>query len=116
LEGDCSALRTDAPETIARCFSVLMNYCCPVEARVALYERRRGSLALGGVIVTTTWCRGRTPGAAAIDLWFSLTEGCGWLPAVAELAGQIAEAGIRSVQGRRLIPFEECVAFLGRES
>jgi cyclopropane fatty-acyl-phospholipid synthase-like methyltransferase len=91
-------------------------YYFPVAARVALYERIRGFLAPGGVIVTTTWCRGRTPGAAAIDLWFSLTENCGRLPDAEELATQMTEAGLRSVQARRLILFEEYFAFLGRDS
>jgi SAM-dependent methyltransferase len=108
--GDIRQLTADATFDIVTLHNVI--YYFPVEERVALYRRLRGLLAPDGVIVTTTWCRGRTPGAAAIDLWFSMTEGCGRLPMVEELTGQLKGAGSRSVETRRLIPFEEYYAFL----
>jgi 4-hydroxy-2,2'-bipyrrole-5-carbaldehyde O-methyltransferase len=87
-------------------------YYLPVAGRVALYERLRRYLAKDGVVVTTTWCRGRTPGAAAIDLWFSLTDGCGRLPTRAELGELLGRAGYCAVECRRLLPFEEYYAFV----
>jgi 4-hydroxy-2,2'-bipyrrole-5-carbaldehyde O-methyltransferase len=111
--GDIRGFTPDGKFDVVTLHNVV--YYFPVTARVSLYEHLRGILAPGGVIVTTTWCRGSTPGAAAIDLWFSMTEGCGRLPTEEELLGQIEEAGIRSIRTRRLIPFEEYVAFLARE-
>jgi hypothetical protein len=50
----------------------------------------------------------------ALDIWSANTEGCGRLPQVEELEGQLAEAGFGEVHSRRLMPGSSYFAFVGR--
>ncbi len=112
--GDIRSISIDGKFQIVTLHNLI--YYFPVAERAAIYEQLRDYLSPGGVIVTNTWCQSRTPGAAAIGLWFSLIKGCGRLPTVNELQAQLADAGFRSVKTRRLLPFEEYFAFLATKS
>ncbi len=88
-------------------------YYFPVERRVSVLQHVRGFLRPGGRLLLTTYCQGRGLGAGLINLWGTMTEGCGRLPTTAEMADQLAEAGFVRVTRRSLIPGESLHAFVG---
>jgi protein-L-isoaspartate O-methyltransferase len=89
-------------------------YYFAVEERPALLRHLRGFLAPGGRLLLTTGCAGGGPTLQALDIWSANTEGCGRLPEVDEMEGQLREAGFSAVRSRRLIPGESYFAFQGR--
>jgi SAM-dependent methyltransferase len=89
-------------------------YYFPVEERPALLGHLRGFLAPGGRLLLTTGCAGGGPAMQALDIWSANTDGCGRLPQVDEMEGQLREAGFRDVRSRRLMPGESYFGFQGR--
>jgi hypothetical protein len=79
-------------------------YYFPVDARVALLRHLHELLAPRGRLVLTTFCRGSDTAVCAMDLWSSMTEGCGPLPELAELRGQLGAAGFEEVRVESLLP------------
>lgn len=86
-------------------------YYFPVVERPALLRHVRGFLKPGGRVLLTTECQGQSAAAAVLDLWGSLTAGCGRLPEPGELIAQIEAAGFVGVTARSLIPGESFYAF-----
>jgi cyclopropane fatty-acyl-phospholipid synthase-like methyltransferase len=89
-------------------------YYFAVEERPALLRHLRQFLAPGGRLLLTTGCAGGSPAMQALDIWSANTEGCGRLPQVDEMEGQLREAGFRDVRSRRLMPGESYFAFHGQ--
>jgi len=85
----------------------------PAAERPALLRLVRSFLKLGGRLLLTTECRGRSAAAAVLDLWGAMTAGCGRLPEPGELAGQMAAAGFVGVASTSLIPGESFYASIG---
>jgi len=88
-------------------------YYFPVESRVGVLRHVRCFLKPGGRLLLTTFCQGRGDGAAILNLWAAMTEGCGPLPTRAGLRAQLEEAGFHKVTCRNLIPGESFHAFVG---
>jgi len=88
-------------------------YYFPVERRVSVLRHVRDFLRPGGRLLLTTYCQGRGLGAGLINLWGTMTEGCGRLPTTTEMADQIAEADFAKITRRSLIPGESLHAFVG---
>ncbi|WP_109484940.1 SAM-dependent methyltransferase [Occallatibacter savannae] len=86
-------------------------YYFPVDERVALLKHLAGFLKTGGFLLLTTCCQGGSVGSEALNLWGAATADCGRLPAEDELAGQLREAGFRTVKTRNLLPGDRFVAF-----
>lgn len=87
-------------------------YYFRVGERVALLRHALGFLKPGGKLLLTTGCRGGSAAMGILSLWGGLTEGAGRLPEVAELEGQLREAGFRSATSRRILPGEAMFAFV----
>jgi SAM-dependent methyltransferase len=89
-------------------------YYFAVEERPALLRHLGGFLTPGGRLLLTTGCAGGSPTMQALDIWSANTEGCGRLPEVDELQGQLHEAGFSEIRSRRLMPGESYFAFQAR--
>jgi 4-hydroxy-2,2'-bipyrrole-5-carbaldehyde O-methyltransferase len=89
-------------------------YYFPVAERSTLLVHVRGFLRPSGRLLVTTACQGGRPEADILNVWAALTAGCGRLPTVTELEGQLAEAGYKSVHSRRLIPGQAYYAFVAQ--
>src|SRR5207245_3746470 len=79
-------------------------YYFPVEDRVRVLRHVRAFLEPGGRLLVTTLCRGKGAGVDILDLWASMTEGCGRLPRRTELITQREQAGFAARPGKRLSP------------
>ena len=88
-------------------------YYFPVEDRVRVLRHVRAFLEPGGRLLVTTLCRGKGAGVDILDLWASMTEGCGRLPTRTELITQLEQAGFGAIQATSLIPGESLHAFVG---
>ncbi len=86
-------------------------YYFAVDERVALLRHARSFLKPGGRLLLTTACSGGGPVGVALDIWSAGTEGCGRLPAAAELVAQMREAGFADASSRSLVPGDSYYAF-----
>lgn len=94
-------------------FATLHNnvYYFPVPERPALFAHIRAMLRPGGTLLVTTPCRGGSPAMEILNLWATVTEGCGRLPDREELERQLADAGLTRVRSRSLLPGDRYYAF-----
>ena len=105
-------VRKRAPEAVFDLVTFHNNiYYFPVGERVALLRHALAFLKPGGRLLLTTSCSGGGPLGVALDIWSAGTEGCGRLPAAAELVAQMREAGCADASSRSLIPGESYHAF-----
>ncbi|MFH8367380.1 SAM-dependent methyltransferase [Streptomyces sp. NPDC018031] len=88
-------------------------YYFPSEERVAVLARARSFLAPGGTLLLTTGCRGGPAALHVLDLWCQYGDFGGPLPRAAELAGQLASAGLAGVRSHALVPGGSFRAFVG---
>jgi SAM-dependent methyltransferase len=88
-------------------------YYFPVERRVSVLRHVRRFLKPEGRLLLTTPCPGPGIWAGLLDLWGTMTEGCGRLPTAAEMEAQLKEAGFSEVNGRSLVPGESFYGFIG---
>ena len=86
-------------------------YYFPVDERVALLERIGSFLKPKGFLLLTTCCQGGSLGVEALNLWGAATIGAGRLPAEAELANQLRQAGYAAMKTTNLLPGDRFVAF-----
>lgn len=86
-------------------------YYFPVDRRTPLLEHVRRSLRPRGSLLLTTACQGGGPTTHILNLWGTLTAGCGRLPGRDELTAQLEGAGFTAVRAWRLIPMESFYAF-----
>lgn len=89
-------------------------YYFPVEDRVALLRHVRGALKPGGSLLLTTGCQEGSAAMSILSLWGAVTEGCGRLPGIREMEGQMREAGFEGVRSESLVPGDAFCAFVGR--
>ena len=71
-------------------------------------------LAFAGQLDETPGAFDQLRGMAVLNLWGAATAGAGRLPDVAELRRQLADAGFRHVEVRRLIPGDAYYAFVAQ--
>jgi len=109
--GDVMARAAEAAFDLATLHNNI--YYFPVEDRMRVLRHVRAFLGPGGRLLLTTLCQGKGVGVDILDLWASMTEGCGRLPRRAELIGQLGEAGFEAIEARILIPGESFHAFVG---
>jgi SAM-dependent methyltransferase len=89
-------------------------YYFPVAAREALFAKLLAFARPGGALLVTATCRGGSLVSDVLSLWGASTEGCGRLPDADELARQIAAAGWRDPDARRLLPGDSLYRFVAR--
>jgi SAM-dependent methyltransferase len=90
-------------------------YYFPWEQRVELLRHVRGFLKPRGRLLVTTSCQGDHPTLAVLNLWATMTEGCGRLPTALEMHAQLRSAGFATVTQRALIPGEHVLAFVAAD-
>jgi 2-polyprenyl-3-methyl-5-hydroxy-6-metoxy-1,4-benzoquinol methylase len=79
-------------------------YYFSVDNRTELLRHLGGFLSPGGQLILTTLCQVNNPSIQLMNLWASMTDGCGPLPFPEQLCDQLQEAGFNKVQLERLIP------------
>jgi hypothetical protein len=91
-------------------------YYFPVAERTGLLCHVRSFLKIGARALLTTVCKGPGSTTAVLDLWGSMTAGCGRLPEPMEMVAQMEQAGFVGVTAKSLIPGQSFYAFVGTNS
>jgi hypothetical protein len=99
---DIRKYKSELPFDIITFFNLI--YYFPVSERTDLLHHLGGLLDKGGWLILTTLCPGNDPSIQLMNLWASMTDGCGSLPRPEHLCDQIKEAGFDGVQIEKLIP------------
>jgi SAM-dependent methyltransferase len=79
-------------------------YYFPENERTALLRDLGGFLNTGGQLILTTLCPANDPSIQLMNLWSSMTDGCGPLPHPDNICDQLKNAGFDGVQCEQLIP------------
>ena len=79
-------------------------YYFPEKQRTDLLRKLAGFLDTGGQLILATLCPANDPSVQLMNLWSSMTDGCGPLPDPVNLCHQIKDAGFVEVQFEPLIP------------
>ena len=87
---------------IATFFNLI--YYFPEHERIDLLRHLSGLLKPGGKLILTTLCPANDPSIQLMNLWSTMTEGCGPLPRPDITCDQLKAAGFDEVQIEQLIP------------
>lgn len=79
-------------------------YYFPLGERFNLLAHIRGLLKPGGKLVISTLCQFNDPGISTMNLWSSMTDGCGPLPKRNEILELLRSTAFMKIQSKRLIP------------
>lgn len=79
-------------------------YYFPPDERTHIFQCMRNCLEPGGQLIITTLMQGGNPPVSLMNLWASMTEGCGPLPDPEELDQQLRNAGLSNIRRETLIP------------
>lgn len=79
-------------------------YYFPVNDRIDVLRHLGGFLHPGGQLILTTLCPTKDPSIQLMNLWSSMTDGCGPLPYPEQICGQLKEAGFEKIQIEKLMP------------
>jgi cyclopropane fatty-acyl-phospholipid synthase-like methyltransferase len=79
-------------------------YYFPVDERIDVLRKLKGLLHPGGQVALTTLCPINEPSIQLMNLWSSMTKGCGPLPTPEEIIAQFKEAGFAKFQSEKLMP------------
>ena len=79
-------------------------YYFPEDERLDLLRHLHSLLKPGGRLALASLTPHRSPGIQTMDLWASMTEGCGPLPRPERLREQLQEAGFTEKEDREVIP------------
>jgi 4-hydroxy-2,2'-bipyrrole-5-carbaldehyde O-methyltransferase len=100
--GDVRAFQQPGEFDLVTLYNLI--YYFPSSERVALLRHLGRLIAPDGRLVLATLTKGGDSSTRTMDLWSSMTEGCGPLPTVTHLQKQLREAGFSNVQHETLIP------------
>ncbi len=109
--GDVRQRRTEPVFDVATLHQNI--YYFPVESRVGVLRHVGQFLQPGGRLLLTTVCQGRGVTGSILNLWGTMTEGCGGLPTPTEMVAQLREAGFLDVTYTGLVPGEGFYSFVG---
>jgi len=79
-------------------------YYFPVEERIDVLRKLKGLVRPGGQVALTTLCPINEPSIQLMNLWSSMTDGCGPLPNPEQIIDQCREAGFSKFQVKKLMP------------
>lgn len=79
-------------------------YYFPVDERTDVLRKLKALLRPGGQVALTTLCKMNEPSIQLMNLWSSMTEGCGSLPTPEEIIDQFEKAGFAELQTEKLMP------------
>jgi 4-hydroxy-2,2'-bipyrrole-5-carbaldehyde O-methyltransferase len=99
---DVRHFQSDKTFDIATFFNLI--YYFPENERTDLLRNLGGFLNPGGKLIMTTLCKANEPSIQLMNLWSSMTEGCGPLPYPDITCDQLKDAGFGDVQFEQLIP------------
>ena len=78
-------------------------YYFPVHERVPLLGKLHALLKPGGRLILTTLCHGEDTAIQLMNVWASMTDGCGPLPKPDQLGSQLEEAGFVDVRQSKVL-------------
>jgi 4-hydroxy-2,2'-bipyrrole-5-carbaldehyde O-methyltransferase len=99
---DVRKFQSDKAFDIATFFNLI--YYFPESERTDLLCNLGGLLNSGGKLILTTLCPANDPSIQLMNLWSSMTNGCGPLPDPDSVCDQLNNAGFDEVQFEKLIP------------
>jgi len=99
---DVRRFSTDTPFDLLTFYNLI--YYFPEEGRLELLRHLHGLLVPGGRLALASLTPDRSPGIQTMDLWSTMTEGCGPLPRSEQLQVQLEEAGFSELEHRDVIP------------
>ena len=99
---DIRSYKTEEKFDIITFFNLI--YYFPVEERTDLLIHLGTLLNSSGQLVLTTLCPMNDPSIQLMNLWASMTEGCGPLPSPGQVCDQLNSAGFHKVSSEKLIP------------
>ena len=79
-------------------------YYFPENERSGLLRNLGSLLETGGQLILTTLCPANEPSIQLMNLWSSMTDGCGPLPDPDSVYEQLIDAGFNEVKFEKLIP------------
>lgn len=79
-------------------------YYFPVNERIDVLRKLKGLVRPDGQVVLTTLCPINEPSIQLMNLWSSMTEGCGPLANPEEIIEQFRQAGFSKFQVKKLMP------------
>ena len=79
-------------------------YYFPRNERTVLLRNLGSFLNKGGQLILTTLCPANDPSIQLMNLWSSMTDGCGPLPEAGNVYDQLIKAGFDEVKFEKLIP------------
>jgi hypothetical protein len=78
-------------------------YYFPETKRVELFRKLHSIMNPDGKLVITCLCKNRGLSSNVLNLWATMTRGCGPTPELGALLNQIKDAGFESVRERKLL-------------
>jgi 4-hydroxy-2,2'-bipyrrole-5-carbaldehyde O-methyltransferase len=99
---DVQQYQTDEKFNIITFFNLI--YYFPENERTNLLRNLGSLLETGGQLILTTLCPANDPSIQLMNLWSSMTDGCGPLPNPDSVCDQLNDAGFDEVQFEKLIP------------
>ena len=99
---DVRQFQSDNTFDIATFFNLI--YYFPENERTDLLRNLGELLNTGGKLILTTLCPANDTSIQLMNLWSSMTEGCGPLPNPDSVCDQLNDAGFDEVQFEKLIP------------
>ena len=99
---DVRKFQSDKAFDIATFFNLI--YYFPENERTDLLRNLGGLLNPGGKLILTSLCPTNEPSIQLMNLWSSMTDGCGPLPHPDITCNQLKDAGFDEVQFEQLIP------------
>ena len=99
---DVRQYQTDEKFDIITFFNLI--YYFPENERTNLLRNLGSLLKTGGQLILTTLCPANDPSIQLMNLWSSMTDGCGPLPDPDSVCDQLNDAGFDEVQFEKLIP------------
>lgn len=79
-------------------------YYFPVNERIDVLRKLKDLVSPGGHLVLTTLCPTNDPSIQLMNVWSSMTEGCGPLPTPEEIIDLFKETGFSEFQHKKLMP------------
>ena len=99
---DVRQFQSGEPFDIVTFFNLI--YYFPENERTNLLRNLGRLLAPGGKLILTTLCPANDPSIQLMNLWSSMTDGCGPLPDPDNVCDQLNDAGFDEIQFEKLIP------------
>ncbi len=99
---DIKKYKTEEKYDIVTFYNLI--YYFPLSERIKVLRQLAGFLSPRGQLLLTTLCPINDPSIQLMNLWSSMTNGCGPLPYPEQVCSQLKEAGFERVQFEKLIP------------